>query len=120
MKFKSTAVNTAKEILYNDHFVAVPYDCTSLTTLATNGVILAGTVVPANDNSAIGVLLHDVKIADNPNGTVVVHGFIDKNKMPTAPAAAAIKAMKDIVFMPFETTASSDTAASSGTTETKQ
>lgn len=99
MIFEENNVITGKEILYNAHYVAVPYDCTSLSSLATNGVIPAGTVIPANGATAFGVLLHDVTLAENPNGTVVVDGFIRVNKMPTAPAAAAISALKKITFM---------------------
>lgn len=85
MKFTTTSVATPKEILANDHFVAIPYDCSSLTPNG-EGIIPAGTVVPANDATAVGVLLYDVKKADDPNGAIVIHGFIKKSKMPVAPA----------------------------------
>lgn len=97
MKFESKSESTRKEILMNDHYVAVPYNCSKLT--ATNGVIPAGTIVPANDATATGVLLHDVVLAENPNGTAVVHGFIRAEKLPTAPAAAAKTALHQITFM---------------------
>ena len=32
------------------------------------------------------VLLSDVDKAGNPNGTIVIHGFIKKSKLPVAPA----------------------------------
>lgn len=79
-----TFVNT-KEILYNDHYVGIPYDCSEITANA-DGIIPAGTIVPANDATAIGVLLSDVVKADNPNGTIVIHGFIKKSALPVAPA----------------------------------
>lgn len=97
MQFESKSVSTRKEILMNDHYVAVPYDCSKLT--ATDGVIPAGTIVPANDATATGVLLHDVVLSENPNGTAVVHGFIRAEKLPTAPAAAAKTALHQITFM---------------------
>ena len=84
MKFTNTAVTRTAEILYNDHYVAIPYDCTEVA--ATNGVIPAGTLIPKNDATAIGVLLSDVVVGENPNGTVVIHGFIKKGKLPAAPA----------------------------------
>ena len=31
MKYKTTTVGADKIILANDHYVAVPYDCTALT-----------------------------------------------------------------------------------------
>ena len=99
MRFTETPVTVTNEILYNDAYVAIPYDCTALTSLATNGVIPAGTVIPANGATAIGVLLHDVTLAENPNGTIVVDGFINEAKMPAAPVAAAISALSNIHFM---------------------
>lgn len=85
MKFKTYSVAGTKEILYNDHYVAQPYNCSALTA-NEEGIVPAGTIVPANDETAIGVLLHDVKLADNPNGTIVTHGFIRKDKLPAEPA----------------------------------
>ena len=86
MKFTTNKATGTKEILANDHYVAIPYDCTALAANA-EGIVPAGTIVPANDASAIGVLLYDVKKADNPNGAVVIHGFIKKAKLPAAPAS---------------------------------
>lgn len=85
MKFKTTSYSGMKEILANDHYVAVPYNCSAIEANA-EGVIPAGTIIPANDATAIGVLLWDVKVADNPNGTIVIHGFIKKSQLPAAPA----------------------------------
>lgn len=93
MKYTNTAVTRPNEILYNDHYVAIPYDCSEIAD--TNGIIPAGTFIPANDASAIGVLLSDVKKAENPNGTIVIHGFIKKSKLPVAPnSAVAIPMIK--------------------------
>lgn len=97
MQFEKKDVSVRKEILMNDHYVAVPYDCSKLT--ATNGVVPAGTIVPANDATAKGILLHDVVLSENPNGTAVVHGFIRAAKLPTEPATAAKTALKQITFM---------------------
>lgn len=99
MKFTTKSVPQGKMILANDHYVAIPYDCSDLKDLATNGIIKAGTIIPANDATAIGVLLNDVVLDENPNGTVVVHGFIRKEKLPTAPATATMTALKDISFL---------------------
>lgn len=99
MKYKETSFVNSKEILYNDHYVAIPYDCSALSSLATDGVIKAGTVIPANDGTAKGVLLSNVVLAENPNGTIVIHGFIDKSKMPAQPNAEAITALKGVQFM---------------------
>ena len=86
MKFTNKTVTSGVNILANDHFVAIPYDCAALTALATDGVIKAGTIIPANDATAVGVLLNDVVLGENPNGAIVIHGFIKKSKLPAAPA----------------------------------
>lgn len=97
MIFESKSAAARKEILANDHYVAIPYDCSDVTD--TNGVIPAGTIVPANDATAVGVLLCDVVKANNPNGTVVVHGFVRESKLPTAPEETAKTALGLIKFM---------------------
>lgn len=99
MKFTVEKVTQGVEILANDHYVATEYDCSSVA--ATDGVIPAGTVIPANDATALGVLLYDVKPEENPNGAIVIHGFIRKDKMPVEPAAEAVTALKGVTFMPL-------------------
>lgn len=96
MKFSNKAVTRSKEILFNDHYVAIPYDCSAINA-NSEGIIPAGTLIPANDASAIGVLLSDVVKADDPNGTVVIHGFIKKANLPTEPAGTV--ALPMIKFM---------------------
>lgn len=86
MKYNTTAVTSTKEILHNDHWVGIPYDCSAIAT-NDKGIIPAGTIIPANDATAFGVLLNDVEPASNPNGTVVIHGFVRKNKLPVQPAS---------------------------------
>lgn len=97
MKFTNKTVASGVNILANDHFVAIPYDCTALTALATENIIPAGTIIPANDATAVGVLLTDVNLAENPNGTIVIHGFIKKSKLPAAPAEGV--AIAQVQFM---------------------
>lgn len=108
MKFTEKSVPQGKNILANDHYVAIPYNCSSLTSLATNGVIPEGTIIPSNDDKAKGVLLNPVVLAENPTGTIVIHGFIVKSKLPTAPSVdttgesattGATTVLKQITFM---------------------
>lgn len=44
MKFTNTNITNTKEILYNDHYVAIPYDCSKLTA-GSDGIIKAGTII---------------------------------------------------------------------------
>lgn len=99
MKFTQKTVTQGVNILANDHYVATEYDCSAIE--ATNGVIPAGTIIPANDATAIGVLLNDVKPDENPNGAIVIHGFIMTGKLPVEPTTEAKTALKAVTFMPL-------------------
>lgn len=88
MKYKRESIGQGKNILANNHFVSVPYDCSGIAARAADGVIPAGTIVPSNDAAAFGVLLSDVYPDENPNGAVVIHGFISRAKLAEAPDEA--------------------------------
>lgn len=104
MKFKNTKVtDITSNILFNDHFVSMNYDCSDLTDLADeDGVIPAGTVIPANDSTAVGVLFSDVCIDENPNGAIVIHGFINSSKLPVEATETAKTALSLIKFIDNE------------------
>lgn len=57
-------------------------------------IVPAGTIFPSNDNKAIGVLMDpiDVTYGDH-EGAVIVAGHLYGNRLPVAPAAAAITNM---------------------------
>lgn len=92
MKFTETGTyGGTVEILFNDHFAAKRkvLDFTGISS----GVIKAGTPIGADGkpavtsgtpaaSNAIGILLHDT-YSDDPNGTIVIHGFIDTAKAQT-------------------------------------
>ncbi len=85
MKFTQADATASKEILFNDHYVGMPYMVTAEGVEAgTDGkkIVKAGTILPANDETADGVLLHDVDVTygDAP-GTLVIHGFLDNIKI---------------------------------------
>lgn len=88
-----TTYSAGKEILYNSHYVAVPRVFTNAE--ATAGVVAAGTIL------ADGVCLHDVVVADNPNGALVVHGFIDCDKLTTQPTVEQVAALPMIKFVGY-------------------
>lgn len=98
MKFKKTDFMPDKIVLANDHWVGIPIDLTDYESLATDGVIPAGTIIPANDATAEGVLFSSVYLEENPNGTIVVHGFIKTKSIPVEPSAAAKTALNMIKF----------------------
>lgn len=54
-------------------------------------VVLAGTVVPANDNTAVGLCFEDYDVTnDSFNGAIVYAGRVKESKLP-APIAGAAK-----------------------------
>lgn len=60
---------------------------------------LAGGAAGAG-GTAEGVLMNDVDVTYGPNlGAMIVHGFIDINKMPYKPSPADIAALKQITFL---------------------
>ena len=84
MKFTSTVVAGTPEILANDHYAGMPHE---FEEDAKAGDFIAN----------YGVALYDVKVAENPNGTVVIHGFIDASKL----ASEQIPSAEDMATMPM-------------------
>ena len=103
MRYKEVTATAPKEILANDHFVAIPYTVPA-TGVEANAdgykVVPAGTILPANDATAIGVLLHDTDVTDGDRtDAIVIHGFVKSAKLPAAPATEAVAALKQISFL---------------------
>lgn len=117
MKFVQTDFGNKKEILkFPDHYVnlAITVDDTGITANAEGKKIVpAGTIlgggfladdtkkaVKANDNTAEGVLFNDTDVTYGPaSGAALIHGFIATEKLPEAPTADAIAALKQITFL---------------------
>lgn len=106
-------VTNTKAAAYNPGwFLADAEDCTRLThqmlqakaTTATNGskYIPMGTVYPANDGTAIGIVYEDVDVSsgDMP-GSVVTRGTVYADRLPVAIDSAAQTALeaKGFVFI---------------------
>ncbi|MBS6025622.1 MAG: hypothetical protein KIB00_16220 [Paeniclostridium sordellii] len=101
-KIKVTQYSNSKEILKYDHFVSEKVILTQAnsTTVGTRKIVKAGTIIPANNATAKGVVLYDVDVTDgDESGALVIHGFIDKSKLPAQPDSAAITALKQITFI---------------------
>jgi len=99
MKMKVTNYNEpTKQILaIPDHYVALGFKhnraIQGSTGLAVEEggryVVKAGTFYPANDATAIGVVLNDYDVTDGDQMmAVVIHGFIKQEALPEAPDAA--------------------------------
>lgn len=112
MKMKLTEYGApAKQILaIPDHYVALGFKhakaasgSEGLATLIDGRYIVkAGTMYPANDATAIGVVLNDYDVTDGDQMmAVVVHGFIKVAALPAVPAAAAVAVLPQITFNPL-------------------
>lgn len=92
MKIKTVGYESSKNILaIPDHYVAIARklekDSTLATTVEGKKIVKAGTLFPANDATAIGVILNDYDVTDGDQmAAVVIHGFILEAKLPAAPA----------------------------------
>ena len=91
-----------------DHYVAFGYTHEKATASAPGLAVLedgryivkAGTIYPANDATAIGVVLNDYDVTfGDQQMAVVIHGFVKVAALPVAPAANAAAAMKQISFI---------------------
>lgn len=121
MKFVQTDYGNKKGILrFPDHFVSVPVTFDDVGVVANadgKKIIPAGTIVGAsagsvlsdpskkvsvqNDAEAEGVAFNDVDVTHGPRGgAMLIHAFIDLDKLPTAPDPAAVTALKGrILFL---------------------
>lgn len=101
----------AKQILaIPDHYVALGFKHAKATA-STPGlavledgkyVVKAGTVYPANDSTAIGLVLNDYDVTkSDAMMAVVIHGFIKTAALPALPSANAVTAMKQLTFNPL-------------------
>lgn len=117
MKFVETTYTNKKEILkFPDHYVnlAVTVDDTGIAAneegkkIVPAGTILGGGIladqgkkaVKANDATAEGILFEDTDVTHGPaSAAMLIHGFIDLNKLPEAPTAEAAGALKQVTFL---------------------
>lgn len=62
-------------------------------------IVKAGTVLPANDATAKGILYTDVDVTNGPQpGSLIDQAYILEARLHTAPTAEAKTALKNITF----------------------
>lgn len=97
---------TGKQILvFPDHYVSVAHtflkDDAAAATVDGRKVIKAGTIYPANDATAKGVVWADYDVTDGDvTGALVIHGFVKTAALPVAASAEAQAALPMVAFMP--------------------
>lgn len=108
VEFTQKSYGTERVILaIPDHYVALPQIFTSSDPCVTTypdgrKIVKAGTIYPANDNTACGVVFHDYDVTNGDiTGAVILHGWIKTRALPVIPTAAAKAALKLIQFIPL-------------------
>lgn len=110
MRFTQTEYGSEKQILmFPNPYVAAPQKFSQGSSLAVdvNGrkIIKAGTIYPANDATALGIVFSDLDVTEgDQNGAIIVFGFVKTNTLPVAPTAAAKTALNMIKFFPLSST----------------
>lgn len=110
MKVKQTEYLNTKGILaMADHYVTICRKHEQATAAegivvrdANTGrfVIKAGTVYPADNETAIGLVFQDYDVTDGDvNLAIMIHGFVLAEKLPTIPSDKALAAMKQISIL---------------------
>jgi hypothetical protein len=78
---------------------------TGADTAVTAGYLHAGTIYPANDDTAVGIVLDTVKFdntTDSKNVTIASRGTVYASKLPELPTEEAItnmRAVGNLIFM---------------------
>ena len=106
IQYTQTSYSSDKGILaFPDHYVAYPQVFASNSPLAVlvDGrlIIPAGTIYPANNATAIGIVMHNYDVTSGDvNGAIILHGFIKTSALPAVPSATALAALTGIHFIP--------------------
>lgn len=73
---------------------------TVTSSMATNGVIKKGTVIPSNDGNAVGILFDDVDMSNDTSrpAAIIVAGRILEANLPASVESSAKAVLTEIVF----------------------
>lgn len=88
-------------ILASAKFTAFTYQIPESMGEVVDGrkIVKAGTVYPANDGTAIGLLMKDVDVTGGDReGSVIVEGIFLEDRLPETVTELALDAMKKISF----------------------
>lgn len=71
------------------------------SSMATNGVIKKGTVLPSNDGNAVGICFEDVDMSNDTKRpiSIIVAGRIIEDNLPASVESTAKAVLTEIVFV---------------------
>lgn len=100
---KKTTYDSQPAFVSSDHIVSRTRTATQ--AMGTDGILKGGTVYPANDATAEGIVLHDIDLThgDQPVG-VMVEGYVYEARLPQTVTAEAKEALKEIKFEEYNAT----------------
>lgn len=83
----------------SEKFVSFPTLVDSKTPGVVDGILPAGSIVPANDATATAVTINEVDVSHGPEMVGgIVDGFLNASRLPVQPTVDAITALKRITF----------------------
>lgn len=105
----STYGTTTGILMFPDNYQAMPKtfrpDDATAVTVGSRKVIKAGTIWPANDATAKGIVFHDVDVTDgSATGALLFEASIKTSKIPATPSANAKAALPKITFFGLAST----------------
>jgi hypothetical protein len=104
MKITTTEYGTPQTILFHPGYSGFAQTFASndprLVTVDGHKTIKAGTIWPANDATAQGVVFQDVNVDDGGSGSVLTIADINLSRLPLAPTEEAKKALPSIKWYP--------------------
>lgn len=95
---------TVEEINFmgSAHFISFTKQAeTSMATAGDDGrkILPAGSIFPANDETAEGITINPVDVTDGPQPVgVIVEGYVIAERLPAEPSEEAKTAMKEIKY----------------------
>jgi len=103
MYIKETKYSTTPEFLASAHFINFTTTVSDVGVVADkngNKIVPAGTVLPANDATAKGILFKAVDVTHGPQpGALMVEGYVKEARLPAVVTAEAKTALKEIKFV---------------------
>lgn len=83
----------------SEKFVSFPTLVDDKTPGVVDGILPAGSIVPANDATATAVTINDVDVSHGPEMVGgIVDGFLNAARLPVQPSAEAVTALNRITF----------------------
>ncbi len=98
---KKVGIGQVEFISRNSNFSAKTYEIPQSAGKDVDGkkIVVAGTIFPANDATAKGILVNDIDVTEgNKPGAVMDAGYVYAARLPEEPAEAAKTALPHIIF----------------------